>query len=184
MLTTNLLPAEDKKIISLARGARLSVAAAIAVSAILISNAVFVLPTLLPLLYEKTELSRELETGKETQNKFQTSDRQREVRLLTTIIKEIRSHISRPQYASKILAELSGLENAQIKIRTITVAESGAVSITGNAATRKALLDFESALKASPYFTEITSPLSNIIRESNINFSIQGKLKEGLISAK
>ena len=180
MLTTNLLPIEDKKTISLIKGVRLSVIGALTVLTLAVSNAVFVLPTLLPLIYEKRGLTRELETGKEGQEKFQASARQSEVRRLSNTTREIRAYISKPQYTSKILIDLAKLENSQIDLSTITLTDTGSFTITGRAATRKALLDLESALKEFPYFRDIASPFSNIIRESNISFTISGKIKEEL----
>ena len=181
MLTTNLLPANDKKTITLVKTARLMRVAAFATTSLLIANAVFLLPTFLPLLFERRELKRELSTGKEAREKFQTNTRFQEMKKLSAAVKETRSHISRPQYTSRILDAIVEHGVAGIAVETITVTETGAISITGRAATRKALIDFEEKFKASEYMENISSPLSNIIRESNISFTMQGNLKPAIL---
>lgn len=181
MLTTNLLPENDKKTISLVKTARLMRVIAFAMASLLIANAVFLLPTFLPLLFERRELRRELVTGKEAREKFQTNTRFQEMKKLSGAVKEIRSYISHPQYASRILDAIADHGIAGIFVETVTVSEAGAVSITGRAATRKALIDFEEKFKASEYMENISSPLSNIIRESNISFTMQGNLKPAIV---
>ncbi|KKW18448.1 MAG: hypothetical protein A2131_01600 [Candidatus Sungbacteria bacterium GWC2_49_10] len=184
MLTTNLLPQEDKKTIELVKAAKLTRAAAVFICGFLVANAVLVLPTLLPLLFERKELKRELATGQEAQQKFQVSARSKELKALAATLREIRVYASQPHYPSKILDTLANHGNAAISLETITVTQTGDVLLNGKADTRKALLEFESTLRNSPYLNDITSPLSNIIRESNISFSIQGNLKPGLMGEK
>ena len=184
MLTTNLLPTENKKTIELVKTAKLSRTAAVFICGLLVANAIIVLPTLLPLFFERTELKRELATGQEAQKKFQVSARSKELKALTTTLREIRIYTSQPHYPSKILDTLANHKNAGISLETITITETGGVLLNGKADTRKALLEFEGTLRNSPYLADITSPLSNIIRESNINFSIQGNLKPGLMGKK
>ncbi len=47
----------------------------------------------------------------------------------------------------------------------------GKLDISGHARTRDDLLLFESRLEQSDYFAEVESPLSNIIKQTDINFS-------------
>jgi Tfp pilus assembly protein PilN len=47
------------------------------------------------------------------------------------------------------------------------------VNISGYAETREALLEYEKNLKESEYFKEVESPLSNIIKKEDIEFSFQ-----------
>jgi len=47
---------------------------------------------------------------------------------------------------------------------------------TGKAATRDALLNFKDSLENSDFFTEIQSPISNLLTKVNINFELSGKL--------
>lgn len=181
MLTTNLLPKEHQKTLELAKTARLTFIAAMLLIGILIANLVFLLPTLLPLLYGRRELSRELQTGKEAQEKFQVHMRATELREVSGSIRDIRGYISKPRYVSKILTLLTTNASPGIAVEMASVAHTGDISITGTAATRKALLDFETLLKNSTYVEDISSPLSNIIRETNIRFTLQGKLKQEVI---
>lgn len=47
------------------------------------------------------------------------------------------------------------------------------LSISGIADTRKALIDFEARIKESGHFADVTLPVSNLAKESNINFQIR-----------
>lgn len=181
MLTTNLLSPDDKTIIGLAKAAKLIRIIAIFSCGLLITNAVFILPTLLPLAFERKELVRELATGKETQQKFQVSEHAKELKAVSMAAREIRTYISKPRYSSKIIDAFGNTGIPGISLETITVTETGELILNGRAATRNALLDLEAALKRSPYIDSISSPLSNIIRESNISFSIKGTLKPNIL---
>lgn len=155
--------------------------AAVFICGLLVANAVLVLPTLLPLSFERKELKREFATGQEAQQKFQVSARSKELRALAATAREIRTYISQPRYQSKILDALSNHGNAGVFLETITITQTGEVLLNGKADTRSALLEFESTLRNSPYLANISFPFSNIIRESNISFSIRGNLKPGLM---
>ncbi len=61
-------------------------------------------------------------------------------------------------------------------------ASNDQINITGWARNRDKLLSFENSLKDSMYFEDVDSPLSNLIKQSDINFSFttkpMGSLKE------
>lgn len=50
------------------------------------------------------------------------------------------------------------------------------ISIRGRAATRDILVSFRSTLEASPWFDDVSSPLSNIVVKSNIPFEFAATL--------
>ena len=50
-------------------------------------------------------------------------------------------------------------------------ASNNKVSLTGWAENRDKLLRFEKLLKETPYFGEVEAPLSNLIKQTDINFS-------------
>ena len=52
------------------------------------------------------------------------------------------------------------------------------VVIEGRAATREILLSFKDALKNSAYFQNLNIPLSNFLKQNNIDFSLTFELKQ------
>ncbi|MEW6408124.1 MAG: PilN domain-containing protein [Patescibacteria group bacterium] len=54
--------------------------------------------------------------------------------------------------------------------------EDEKIEIMGLAKTRESLLIFQDNLEKSKYFENVTSPISNIISPTDINFSIEAKL--------
>lgn len=52
------------------------------------------------------------------------------------------------------------------------------IKFSGRAVKRNDVLDFEKRLKAIPFITEVISPLSNIIRESDAAFVIEAKFRK------
>lgn len=52
------------------------------------------------------------------------------------------------------------------------------IKFTGRAVKRNDVLDFEKRLRAIPFITEVISPLSNIIKESDAAFVIEAKFRK------
>lgn len=55
---------------------------------------------------------------------------------------------------------------------------AGEISLSGNAVTRDSLVSFVSKLKESGYFKEITSPISNLLAEEDIDFLLTVEIKD------
>lgn len=71
-----------------------------------------------------------------------------------------------------LLEEISELIPGKLYLKTfIYQPNTNQISLSGQANTRDDLIRFENSLKQSPYFTEIKSPLSNLLKQTNIDFS-------------
>ena len=79
--------------------------------------------------------------------------------------------------ASSIFSMFSDELPGGIEVLNLTVKENGDVAVSGRAATRREILQFEDALRKSGRFESLITPLSNIIRNTDLPFIIQGKLK-------
>lgn len=78
---------------------------------------------------------------------------------------------------SKILFELVKITPNDVSFVNLKISEEDKkIEIIGLAKTRESLLTFQDNLEKSEYFENITSPISNIISPTNINFSIDAKL--------
>lgn len=177
MLTTNLLPSSEKKILKREETRRTILFFAVAYSAVFFLTSFLLLPTYLPLVVQRQELLRQLEIEEEASRKLGVEESIKELRSVSTGVVSLRTYASVPPRASASLTELLDKAGPGITINLVSVKKDGSVAILGSAARRGNLLALEKALRESGRFQEISSPLSNIIRETDINFSIEGKFK-------
>lgn len=77
------------------------------------------------------------------------------------------NHINWPQ----IFADLLSLVPANIEIRSLNCA-NGKISIAGNAKTRDDMIIFADNLKKSTYFNNIKSPITNLFKKEDVDFTL------------
>jgi len=79
---------------------------------------------------------------------------------------------------SKIFIETSSFVPDGIQISSLMMHKASAeFKFVGNANTRDDLLLLKKNLEESDIFTDIQSPISNLLSKENINFELSGKLK-------
>lgn len=71
---------------------------------------------------------------------------------------------------SAVLTEITDGTPPGIQLTGVNISETGAVEIRGKARERADVLAFEAKLKASPNFTGLTAPLSNILTQYDVAF--------------
>jgi Tfp pilus assembly protein PilN len=74
------------------------------------------------------------------------------------------------------IQKLSEMVNPSIKYTGISI-DGNKISLQGLASNRDALLALKSGLEASPYFMNINAPLSNFLKQNNVNFSFSFEIK-------
>lgn len=74
------------------------------------------------------------------------------------------------------LEKLTSLTKEGIKFKNISI-EQDKIVIEGHALTRENLLSLKEALAASPYFEKLDIPLSNFLRQNEIDFSFSFQIK-------
>lgn len=72
---------------------------------------------------------------------------------------------------ANLIKEILNARKPGIKITNINYAEGG-FSLQGVAERRTNLLEFIKALKSLPTYKEVNAPLSNLLSEKNVNFSL------------
>ena len=176
MLATNLLPQEEKKMIWLEETRRIIIFFTLLVAAIFVAGSALLLPSFLAFYIEQQEFNRSIKLEEEASQRLKVREiraASQKTNLAMTTIKELSSDSPK---AGLLLENL--LENAaSITLTNIGIKKTGEVALSGFAPTRLDLLNFEKNLRNSGIFQEISSPLSNIVREVSINFVMQGKLK-------
>ncbi len=176
MLSINLLPRQEKQAVHAEETFRLVLfftALAILVFAV---GLVFLMPSFLSTRLAEQEFARSLALEDETARHQAVREVMAQARGAEEAIAEIRSYAASPSRASLILERFFA-SGGGVAIHSLVIRKQGELALTGYAATRQELLRFEEALRNSDRFHEITFPLSNITRERDIQFTVQGKLK-------
>ena len=190
MLSINLLPEEKKKIIGLEKWRRLTVFFAVAIAIILIFGEALLLPSFLPLFFEKRELNRFTAIEKETRSRLKVDEDLQTALVLKKEIDLLQKLVTGPTWATPLLADVLALQNfsdknlggqvqkSGVELLQISVTQDGRVTISGLVKNRRDLLDFEGYLRSLGWFSDIYSPLSGLVRGAT-DFSIQARLKPG-----
>lgn len=177
MLTTNLLPIDDKKLVRLEEARRLILFFAGGLVVVFVVGSILLSPSFLPLFLERKELERSLRLEEEAGRALRVAGTMARLRDLRSAISSVKLFLGRSGGASKILEEFWQQSRDGISLSNVTLKKSGEAILTGTAQKRSDLLRFEKNLRDSGKFQDLSSPFSNIVRESNINFTLQGKLK-------
>jgi len=176
MLDANLIPEEQKRIISSEQWLRIVRFLCFGASAILIIGIVLLAPSYIPLYFQNKELQRVFEVQQAAGQKINTDEISASVSKVQAVIISLKQSATNPTGAMGILDLL--IANQQgININAFNINKIGNVYITGHADTRNNLLAFEQRLRDSSRFQDITSPLANIIQETDITFNFKGTLK-------
>ncbi|MBI4137850.1 MAG: hypothetical protein HY472_01200 [Candidatus Sungbacteria bacterium] len=174
MLSINLLPREEKQAYEREVRARIGTFFAFWTSAVLGVGIVFLLPSFLPLVFQRWELERAIAIIERfSAAAALPSDAPGDLRL-SEFIQTAQS--AGQQERTTRLSDAAFHPSPGITIGSLLI-EGKNIAITGRAETRADLLLFEQSLKNSELFENISSPLSNIIQERDAGFSISAAIR-------
>ena len=178
MLNTSLLPREEKKLVKIEETFRLVRFLVSMLVAIFTIGTALLIPSFLPFRLERAGLAEILKLGEEPSPDMDIRKVAEEAKNVKSIIAMLQVFARTSVGEYDIFTQIFSSRKGGVEITMLTVKKDGSTSINGVAASRQDLLSFEKELRDSGKFQEIVSPLSNIIREENINFIMQGKLKQ------
>lgn len=177
MLNTNLLPQEEKRLVWFEETRRIVLFFTLFITTIFITASVLLLPSFLAFYLGGREPKRSIEIEEGAAQKLKVHETLKSSQKANSSIQTIKKLASGPSKASSLFENLLDTAAPYIILNNVGVKKTGEVALSGIAPTRLDLLNFEKELRGSGIFQEISSPLSNIIREANINFIMQGKFK-------
>lgn len=177
MLSTNLLPEQEKKEIRLEQSRRIVIFISGFLAATLFIASLLLIPSYLPLVIERKGLEDSLQIEENASLEFGVQKKVASAGRVVSVVSSVREHASKTSRVSAILAEFVQSSDSGIVISFLNIKKGGEFTLIGRASTRNNLLNFEKRLRESKKFEDFSSPLSNIIRETDINFSLQGKIK-------
>lgn len=176
MLTTNLLPQTEKEMMAHDAMCRIIVFFAACLITIFAAGSALLLPSYLPLVYNIRELAETLATEEQATAQLQVNEVNDETKTIRSSLIALESFFAKPSRATLLLDEFfSRAKN--IAIISLVIDKQRTFSLQGRAQRRQDLLEFERLLRESGLAQEFSLPLSQIVRETNVSFSIQGKLK-------
>lgn len=82
---------------------------------------------------------------------------------------------------STILLALAEVMPEGIKIERITIDEKNKMTISGYAQKREDMLTLKNSLEKSAFFTDINSPIANLIKQAAISFSLTMTIKTDIL---
>jgi Tfp pilus assembly protein PilN len=174
----NLLPVQEKKELRRNEMLRLIQLFSAGCIVIFLVGIVFLLPIYLPLWFEQREIVKTLLIQEEASRRARIGETSGTIRSLRSTLRTVRAGIGgKTSYASGLLEEIFTKAGPKISFQAFSI-RGIAVTLSGVASTRRSLLDFEERLRSSGHFDNISVPLSHIVRDVDISFTLQGKLKE------
>lgn len=176
MFSINLLPAYEQQAVRREEARRLLVFFSLLMLAVFGAGFAVLAPSFLLTRLAVEDLERSLALEEAAAQRGRIDETIARVRQMSATIRDVRGYAVDASRASAILQGFLS-PGPGVAVLSFTLASDGLVSIAGHAATRGDLLRFEQGLRASQRFYEITFPLTNIVRERDIQFSVRGTLK-------
>lgn len=178
MFAINLLPPSEKQNLAYEFRRRAALAMGAAIALVELIALVFLMPTTFAILFQKSEAADILRTETDNAKTSGLEERTAEFRTLNqAALRLIRSDGTRrgahPLLERVIKNAPPGIALSEIRL------DLGArtLAVSGFAPTRELFLAFSSALGSDPSVSGVSSPVSNVIRSTNIAFSLSATLK-------
>ena len=177
MIKLNLLPPEEKQIITLEKAQRWIVFYGSALIGICL---VFITLLGATWLYVYTQ-SQAAEINLAT---TQTSLRGQDLKQQQNLIQQQNIQLAKinllqkqHKYFSPLLISLAAMVPDGVRLEGVSIKDGGEAALSGFAQKREQFLIFKETLEKSPIFNNVVSPLSNLTRQTDVNFSLQLNFK-------
>jgi len=178
----NLLPYEDRKVIEREGFRRFLIIALFSISLVLFLGIVLMAPIYLMLRAQSSNLKTQEQFSLQGAPLDRLKKAEEEARKLNSeaaLIESASQNTSVPEIFQKIIeARPSGISLRGFSFRRLAPANPGTIALEGNALTRENLSSFVTILEGSGLFAKVDSPVSNILKKTNISFSLNLILKQ------
>lgn len=178
MIKPNLLPPEEKNQIKLYRAQRWIVFYGFSLLSACIIFAVFLGVIWLYLSLQVKAFDEALVTANASLQGQKLKEQQTLVRELNALMKKTNQFFSPQKNYSEIIGSLAQMVPEGIRIEGLSLDKEGTIKLSAHAQTRAQVLAFKDAIEKSPLFDKVDSPLSNLVKQQDINFQFTFKLKQ------
>ncbi len=176
MIKLNLLPLQEKEALALEKTQRWIIFYGSAITGIFL---IFVALLIIIWAFIAIQLKSAVNNLESVQSSFKGQDlktQQAAVADLNKYLEKIASIQKNQKSYSVLLISLSNLVPSGIRLNTLAIDRSDEISLNGYAQRRELILAFKDSLEKSNLFTDIENPLSNLIKQTDINFYFKFKL--------
>ncbi len=122
---------------------------------------------------------------------FQTSLQGQDVKAQEAAITKANSYLEEIDKIQKnhksysgLLASLASATPAGIRLESLSVENDGSITLNGFAQRRDLILDYKDSLEKLNLFGAIENPLSNLVKQTDINFYFKFALRPGVLMKK
>lgn len=176
MIKLNLLPPQEKEALVLEKTQRWIIFYGSAITGIFL---IFIALLIIIWVFITIQLKSAVNNLESVQGSFKGQDlktQQAAVADLNKYLEKIASIQKNQKNYSALLINLSNLVPSGIRLNTLTLDKNGEISLNGYAQRRELILTFKDSLEKSNLFAGIENPLSNLIKQTDINFYFKFKI--------
>jgi len=177
-----LLTAEYGKIIRKEKISRLISGFLIVANVAMLFGLVFMTPSYFLLILSKDDILRRLDAARENfeQKSFKTADD--EIKSVNLLVSGYENDQSKRKAFAPILGKFASVSRPEIRASYLNLRKTDGLAfsllIRGKATRREAFLDYLESLKSLPEAESVASPISNLLKDSDLDFSLEIKLKK------
>lgn len=175
----NLLPPEEKKEAARERMWRFFTVLLTGCAAVCWAGVVLLLPSYFFTEYQRREFVQSLEAFTLSPEIQRTEEREKSAKALGAKATELGAALSKFRSAAEPLKAILEARSEGVQILTLsygTTKDGGKIAVTGRAPRRADLLDFSKRLEVRKEFKKVVSPVSNFLKEENLEFLLSLEL--------
>lgn len=176
MISLNLLPFSRKEIFHWRQQTKKVISRGIKTIFLLIF---FVIPLYMIDFYLTEEikvLGAQIESSESTESMRQLNSIEKSFKEINSTLVKINKFSEDQIYWEDIFSKISLNIPLNVQLFSLQIESDGVFSITGNAKTREDVLELGKRFKDSDSFSDIQTPLDNLIKKEDINFRFNGKI--------
>ena len=178
----NLLPLDAKKQLARERFGRLLFVYGLAMLAIFFSGSSLMFLAFVSLNLQKGELSRELEAARKSPTLARVEEVEASIKKTNERLRVFSRSLDRENRISQILIETLKHRQSTVSLEELTFNGPSEFRLKGVAGTRDDLLAFTKLLSGSDLIAEVNSPISNLLKDRNVGFSLSFTVLPDIIS--
>lgn len=176
MISLNLLPRERKEIFRWRQYTKKVISNGIKTIFLLICFSVPLGAINFYLAEEIKTLNVQNELSEKTESMRQLNSIEKSFKEINNAFVKINKISENQIYWGDVFSKIISSIPPNIQIFSLQVEPDGAFAITGNAKMREDVLELEKRFKNSADFTDIQTPLDNLIKREDINFKFSGNI--------
>ena len=178
MLNLDLLPPEEKLNLARVFRRRAVVGVGGGMAAVFAIFLILLLPTIFMLVAEKSELLRAVRIERDIQKKAGADRQAADAKKVNLLAEKILEYNKKRRKVFPLFEAVIRETPPSVEIERILLSSApGEIAISGFSGTREDLLKFLNALSKNPNIEKVSSPVTNLVKERNVRFSLTAKLK-------